>query len=642
MKKVSTCLVIGLLLGLIISSQYLVTFGSAQEPFFKIVIDEVAFPLAMSADAAVARELRKLNIDAKTVMIDLESFIVRHWGGVPDFYKFRGKTFEEGGYDMFLMAWSYGPLKGAPHHWDYISSSITDTYTRNPGLINDTIVDQLFEEILRYDYMNVSQRKIVESLYEQINHRLIDELCALIPVCTIPFVAIARDDIEGIPPGAGLRRWDLKDVHFRGQERGANLSLTIGIGAEITMFGPVFMSTEPRVVQEPLFSVDARTGYLRPVLATGYEWFSENNTFRIHLREGVRWHDGVPFNATDVWGWMYKMLDPNMIHSHRATAEDLVGSIDNVRIVDEYTVDLYLPNGFKSTIYDLLNYWDGGAIQPWHIVKNFKTKAEQESSVYNTGVGTYTVDLGDGKTYVAHGPIGTGPYKFMGYDPKTKTFTLERNEDYWGPKPWLKQIKFVYIPDIEAAIAALKSGQVDLIYDDGTHWPIFSKIPELEGQPGIQVIVNDYARWFCYVINMQHPILGTGVETPLGKMDPSRAAEAAAYVRKAIACAIPREMIAKSLFAGYGKPLYSLRPPTLWGCQEKIAIARGEIYKPYPYNLTKAREYLEMAGYKVTPPSEAMPTWVWGVIIGVGIAVPVVVVAIIVLRRKRKMRMAEA
>ena len=58
----------------------------------------------------------------------------------------------------------------------------------------------------------------------------------------------------------------------------------------------------------------------------------------------------------------------------------------------------------------------------------------------------------------------------------------------------------------------------------------------------------------AYLLQPEHPVFGTGVDTPLGKQDPSRAAEAAAYIRKAISHAMPREQIVKEIAAGYGKP----------------------------------------------------------------------------------------
>src|SRR2546428_4091538 len=54
--------------------------------------------------------------------------------------------------------------------------------------------------------------------------------------------------------------------------------------------------------------------------------------------------------------------------------------------------------------------------------------------------------------------------------------------------------------------------------------------------------------------NMKHPVFGTGVHTPLGKSDPSKAALAAKYVRQAISHAVPRDLIIQQLLFGYGYP----------------------------------------------------------------------------------------
>ena len=95
---------------------------------------------------------------------------------------------------------------------------------------------------------------------------------------------------------------------------------------------------------------------------------------------------------------------------------------------------------------------------------------------------------------------------------------------------------------------------------------------------------------------MRHPIFGTGVDTPLGQSDPSRAAEAAGYIRIAFDYAIPRELIINNLLSGYGVPGATSMLPTQ-AFYDSSVTAR-------PYGLNQARHYLELAGY--TPPGGSL------------------------------------
>jgi len=101
----------------------------------------------------------------------------------------------------------------------------------------------------------------------------------------------------------------------------------------------------------------------------------------------------------------------------------------------------------------------------------------------------------------------------------------------------------------------------------------------------------DSYKWMQTCLNMNHPVFGTGVETPLGKQDPSRAAEAAAYVRKAMSHMIPREQIIKNVVAGFGKPGTVPIPFTSEDYDH-------DLLKPIAYDMNLAKQYMEKAGYK--------------------------------------------
>jgi ABC-type transport system substrate-binding protein len=227
------------------------------------------------------------------------------------------------------------------------------------------------------------------------------------------------------------------------------------------------------------------------------------------------------------------------------------------------------------------------AIVPEHVFKEIKPESLNSHTV-NTWLGTYTVKTSEGKEYTARGAIGTGPWIAMGLDPTKKAYKFIKNPDYWGKTTGnVKTFYVVNIQGSDAALSALKAGEIDAMdpmYDIGA---LVSTINPSWGK--VLTFDSDYWQHICF--NLRHPVFGTGKETPLGKKTPSRAAEAAAYIRQAISFAMPREQIVKEIVAGYGQP-----------GTVPIAFSVPEydhnVLKPIPYDPELARKYMEKAGYK--------------------------------------------
>ena len=203
------------------------------------------------------------------------------------------------------------------------------------------------------------------------------------------------------------------------------------------------------------------------------------------------------------------------------------------------------------------------------------------------------------KSYTAYGPIGTGPYVYMGYDPTTFTSRLVKNENYWN-KAGLEGLGVFGIQEYlvqsidgsDAAIAALKAGDADVL-DSQYH---------LERE--LSSIVKPWGDSATYdafgvqelAFNNRHPVFGTGVDTPLGKSDPSKAADAARYVRQAMSHLIPRQEIIDTILAGAGSP--GVTTPVL-----RVSAGFDTTLVPYTYDVTLAKELLGKAGYDTSSTS---------------------------------------
>jgi ABC-type transport system substrate-binding protein len=306
--------------------------------------------------------------------------------------------------------------------------------------------------------------------------------------------------------------------------------------------------------------------------------------------------------------------------------KDIIGSPDNIEIVDDYTVKFHLPAPYAFFASGLLAEGTTGWILPKHVLENIPYD-EWRTHTFNTGEGSYT---SNGQTFT--GPIGTGPYTYDNYNPTTFTNTMNRNSEYWDALNLHNQGLFeiqkyvvVFIEGSDPAITALKTGEVDVL---DAQYSLQAKLDSIE---------SDWGEWIEYDafglqelgINMKHPILGTGVDTPLGQEYPSRAAEAARYVRQAISHLIPRQSIINTILDGYGNPgITTPFTPLTFGFDSNL--------EPYSYDPEMAKSLLAAAGYDTgVPPPSGDFIEEYGLYIAIALVAAIVVVgAVFFLRRK--------
>jgi ABC-type transport system substrate-binding protein len=385
---------------------------------------------------------------------------------------------------------------------------------------------------------------------------------------------------------------------------------------DLTAYGNVF---DPLVYRENL-----DTFALIPALATDWEVADDQKTWTVTLRQGVKFHDGVEFTADDVVFTYTAAMADELASQAGAYIKSIIGSASNIEKVDDYTVKFNLPTPYAYFPSIILGY----NILPKHVLENVPY-TEWRSHTFNTCVGSYT---SNGQTF--HGPIGTGPYTYDSYDATTFSNALIRFDDYWNAQALtdagafeIQYVVVVFIEDSDPAITALKNGEADLL---DSQYHLQTKLDSIQEPWGASVTYDAFGVQELGV-NMQHPILGTGVDTPLGQQDPSRAAEAARYVRQALSHLIPRQNIIDTILDGYGKPGVTTAITT-------VTEGYDSSLQPYSYDLQLAKSLLAAAGYDtgVAPPSKGFLED-YGLYIVVAIVVVVVAVgAVYFLRRRGK------
>ena len=177
-------------------------------------------------------------------------------------------------------------------------------------------------------------------------------------------------------------------------------------------------TTEP-LIQSTLFKRDNTS--LVNDLATNYSVSSDGLTWTVKIRKDVKFTDGVPLTAKDVAFTFNKA-------SNSTSGMDL-SMLKSATALDNSTVQFKLNDPQSTFIYKLT----GLGIIPEHAYNN-ETYGQQ--------------------------PIGSGPYKFVQWD-KGQQVILERNDEYYGKKPYFKKITLLFMKS-DAAFAAAKAGQVDI------------------------------------------------------------------------------------------------------------------------------------------------------------------------------------
>src|SRR5438128_3900066 len=226
------------------------------------------------------------------------------------------------------------------------------------------------------------------------------------------------------------------------QDRARTKEVVIGLGAEPrTMLAVTIVdwttNTQLEHIYDRLLDRDARTLKPKPMLATG--WRIVNDTaWEFTLRQGVRFHNGEPFNAESVKATMEYLQNPAS-KSHYAAYWKLV---KEVQIVNDSTVRFVTEKPWPSLI-------DRASLTDFLVLP---AKALRE--------------LGPAK--LAERPIGTGPFKFV-ESKRDERLVLEKNPDYWQGPADVSRVTFRFIPEFSARLAALLSGEIDIMKDVPPH-----------------------------------------------------------------------------------------------------------------------------------------------------------------------------
>ncbi len=308
-------------------------------------------------------------------------------------------------------------------------------------------------------------------------------------------------------------------------------------------------------IYETLVDRDANA-VLTPRLAT--EWHvkeDDPNVWVFKLREGVKFHDGADFTAEDV------VFSLNRARSEHSNMRQLHSAVAEVTAPDDYTVEVKMtgpsplyPNNLTNTFIMDKGWSEAHDLQQ---VQDYANKADN---------------------YAVRNANGTGPYILESREVDVRS-VLKRNDNHWAEtKPQVSEIIYLPIAENATRIAALLSGEVDLVQDV----PV-QDIERLRNTPGVKVETGPENRIIYFGYRMDDkPLKSSNVTDKNPIADPR--------VREAMHLALDREAIKRVVMRGNSLPAGVAMPPFVQGWTPELDAF------PAP-DVEKAKALLVEAGY---------------------------------------------
>ncbi len=304
---------------------------------------------------------------------------------------------------------------------------------------------------------------------------------------------------------------------------------------------------ENLVAEDPASAGSTFSGMV-PGLAARWDVSDDGLVYTFHLRQGVVFSDGTPFDADAAVANFDRVLNPDSPYfspeaSGHAQAGRLLASVATYEAVDSHTFVVTLSRFFPDFLLDL-RHRVLGIVSPSAIAEHGNAMNGQHLAC-------------------------TGPFMFGSRDVGT-SITLVPNPTYWAAEergPYVDRLIFQVIPDASTRIAALQRGEIDIDVELPPE-----RVPGLIADPSITVAMSSAPHvWYWGLNYLSQPMQDV-------------------RVRQAIWHALDTTTMTTTLYGEAATPMNSVLPPGNPGY-------RPDFERPHPYDPAAARELLQQAGY---------------------------------------------
>lgn len=294
-----------------------------------------------------------------------------------------------------------------------------------------------------------------------------------------------------------------------------------------------------------LYTYAAGTTNLIPQLATSLPQISSDNlTYKIPLRQGVKFHDGTPFNAEAM------VFSLKRFQENQGAPSSLLKDVESIQATGDYELTIKLKQPFAA-FPSLLTFSGLCALSP------------------------QAYEIGEGK-FNSNTFVGTGPYKLVSLG--TDRVRLDPFEQYWGEKPQNQGINIQLFTSGANLFNAFRTGAVDVAANSLTSDQILG-LEKQKSQKGWQEITATGNTLYYITLNVKSP--------PLDQPE----------VRQALAAVIDRPLLNQRVLLDQGQPNYSLIPASFPNYDPVFDTEYGDA------NFEQAKQLLTQAGFSKTNPA---------------------------------------
>lgn len=293
---------------------------------------------------------------------------------------------------------------------------------------------------------------------------------------------------------------------------------------------------------------------VEPGLATKWTYISPTQV-RFELRKGVKWHDGAPFTADDV------IFSFGRIKQPQGTMQIYVTGISEIKKIDDNTVDFILSAPNPILLRNIIDF-------------RIMSKAWSER---NNTLNTQDYKAKE-ENFASRNVMGTGPYKITGWTPDQRV-TMTVNKDWWGKLDGnVTEVIYTPIKSDATRIAALLSGDVDMLTDLPTQ-----DVARLRADSKLKVLEGPEVRTIYLAPDVGSPELKYSNVKGKNPFADKR-------VRQALSMSIDRAAIQRTIMRGLSIPAGIMIAPGVNGNTPDIDV-------PTKVDYDAAKKLLADAGY---------------------------------------------
>jgi len=307
-----------------------------------------------------------------------------------------------------------------------------------------------------------------------------------------------------------------------------------------------------------------------PAIAASWEVSGDGLQYVLHLRRGLKFSDGAPFDADDVV-FSFKVYLDSAINAPQRDSLIIGGQPLVVKKLDSMTVQFRLAKPYASAE----RVFDSVAILPRHLLE----------SSYLKGTLSQAWNLSTTPERIA----GLGPFRLKEYVPG-QHITLERNPYYWKVDksgtslPYLSTITFLFVSNEDAEVLRFESGETDLLNRLGAD--NYAVLKRQEAARKLRVYDVGSSLEYNFLLFNLNPQLPSGSDEIAKRQEWFKDVN----FRRAISFAIDRDAINRIVFLGRGAPIWTHVTPgnQLWFDHAIVRDARS---------LSRSRELLRAGGF---------------------------------------------